>query len=575
MKSRILSAMFGIGMALSPVKAEAQASLDPAVRIGQLEELVVLDDSTETWEKVLHVTDAGKPGNPAYVGLKSDKFTIGSKKAPRFNGEYKRDELQYCIIDRDPKPDRDPLCDKFPKTGRVEIPEWATNGYFTFFLEVPSDTDPNKVGRADEYLRLRKPTGTRRFTRAGSAVASTPVPAEETLPAPSREEDRRTVPGGRRFDERRDMTDDRGGGRIIVSGAYDTSEGAEAEIGDIPLERAAPRVQREGINSSARLRSSPDSSLRTTDAENPGGSQIVSLDNAVTGELALGYDARGGSAGIFGSINRIRSEDLKLTDLWFGIAAGVDGSYGRRNEFYVRGNAGPYFHRMEYSVGNAYSVEQKNRRPAAAFGGSLEMPRLILNTDVFSLGLFDELFARQLNDLTSENDGNKINYGSQTTLVNRVGPKFGFRAGRLNIDLSAGWEYARLPTIRPNTARIPEMPLKQQPLADYQTLSNDVKRRPFLGHQLVASLDFRAGNLSVGGFYSHPVSGDLERNAIGVFVGYGNNLRLGYEFSDDSVEMAGERRRENTSHSGIIQVGTDFDRLLIPNSAIAPSPVLR
>jgi len=570
MKSRILSAMLGTGMALSPIRADAQASLDPAVKIGTFTEVAVLEDSAETWNKVLDIKDEGRPGSPVSFGLKTNRFRVNSGKAPKFNREYQRGDMIYCVIDRDPEPDRDPYCENLPRTGGVSLPGWITNGYFSIFLEAKSTG--TEVARIDEYLRLPKPTGTRRFTRGAQEAASTGTQSTERRapPVTPREENRRTVTGERIFD---DESDREIGRRVTVSGSFDTSEDIEAAAE--PQERTALTVPKDGINFSGRFRNSPENSLRTTDAENDDSPQAVSLDDAVTGELALGYDTREGSVGLFGSINSVENERLVLRDFWFGIASSVDVNHWEKNEIHVRGNVGPYFHRMRHSVGDVYSVEQRNRRVAAALGGSVEMPRLILNTDVFSIGLFNELFVKQLNDLRIKNDENDINYGGQTTFVNRAGPKFSFMAGKLKADFSTGLEYTRLPTIRPSTERIPGMPLEQPPLADYQKLSNEAKRSSFSGYQLIASLDLIAGDLMTGIFYSRPFSGDVGRNAVGVFFGYDNNLKVGYEFSDDSVEIAGERRRENTSHSGILQFGTDFDRLLLPNSSIAPSPTLR
>ncbi len=585
MKGKIYSAILGSCIALSPLDAAAQGSLDPAVKIGSLEEKAVLDDSADTWKKTLHVVDEGKPGDPVSVGLIKNNFAVSSRKAGKFNRDYNRSDLQYCIIDRDPTPDKTPECSRFPARGNINVPEWATNGYFTLFLEVPGSR-VNEVARVDEYFRLPKPTGKRSFTRT--------VPAGEApAPAAGREE-RATPAGGRRFDERpaeraepargriavgREAARDESertpeSRRVTVSGSFGTDESLEtAAESDEAIPASIPR---EGINLSTRLRTSPNNSLNTVAADNADGSQSISLDNAVEAEAVLGYDVKDGSVGVFGSAERIRKESLRLNDYWFGVAARVDTNHGRRRELHISGNVGPYFHRVEHSVGDDYTLEMRNRRVAAALYLSLEMPRIILNRNGFSAGFFNELFARQLTDLlVSNGNENSINYGAQTTFVNRVGPKFGFRAGRLSVDLSGGWEYTLLPTIRPNTNRIPEEPFSQQPLVDYQRIDPDTKRGPFSGHQLVASLDLRAGDLMAGIFYSSPVSGTIERNFAGVYIGYWNNLKLGYEFSSDSVETAGERRRENVSHSGVLQLGTDFDRLLLPNSAMAPSQLLR
>src|SRR3989338_11383557 len=117
MKSRILSAMLGTGMALSPIRADAQASLDPAVKIGTFTEVAVLEDSAETWNKVLDIKDEGRPGSPVSFGLKTNRFRVNSGKAPKFNREYQRGDMIYCVIDRDPEPDRDPYCENLPRTG--------------------------------------------------------------------------------------------------------------------------------------------------------------------------------------------------------------------------------------------------------------------------------------------------------------------------------------------------------------------------------------------------------------------------------------------------------------------------
>lgn len=563
MKGKTYAAILGSCIALNPLDAAAQGSLDPAVKIGRLEEKAVLDDSADTWKKVLHVVDEGKLGDPVIVGLIKNNFTVSSRKAGQFNRDYNRSDLQYCIIDRDPTPDRSPECGRFPPRGNFNVPEWAKNGYFSFFLEVPGNRE-NEVARVDEYFRLPKPTGRRSFART--------APADTTAPAAGERTERGTA-AGRRTETSERTSESR---RVTVSGSIDTLANADVGAAAEPDERMQIRMPREGGNFSMRLRTSPDSSLNTVAADNADGSQSINLDFAFEGEAALGYDTRDGSVGVFGSTERIREEILRLNDYWFGVAVRVDTNHGRSKELHIRGNVGPYFHRVEHSVGDDYNLNLRNRKVAAALYLSLEMPRIILSRDRFSAGFFNELFARQLNDLLARNGNeNSINYGAQTTFVNRVGPKFGFRAGRLSVDLNGGWEYIRLPTIRPNTNRIPEEPFSQPPLVDYQRIENDAKREPFSGHQLVASLDFRAGDLMVGLFYSHPVSGTIERNFAGVYVGYENNLRLGYEFSSDSVETAGERRRENVAHSGVLQFGTDFDRLLLPNSAMAPSQLLR
>ncbi len=595
MKGKIFAAALGSYLALSPSESNAQASLDPPVRIGNLEEKAVLDDSADTWHKILDVNDPGKPGDIASVGLKVDRLNINSKKAQPFNREYNRADLRYCIIDRDPRPDRNPECGKFPERGKLNVPEWATNGYFSFFLEVPG-SEKNKVARADEYMRLPKPTGTRRFTRTAPAEEA-PAPetgttaeagAGETGTTAGREE-RAAPAGSRRFEERageraavgreagrpderreageRTAERERATSRVSVSGDYE--EGLETSAEAAPI-----RIQRTGVNISARLTGVPEGSIKTADSENPQGAQKINLDRAFRGELATGYDGTNGSGGLFLRYDKIDDGIITLDDLWFGFAGRLDAGNGHR-ETHLRLNIGPYFHRFRHSVGEAYSVREKNEGVAAAADGSIEFPKLFFNGRHFNAGIFDDAFLRHVSKLLSISGDEDISYGPQRTFVNRLGPRFASRIGDFTASLKLGWEYDVIPTIRPNTEGLPERAIYQPRLEDYLRLSRDAARKPFSGHQLVAVLDIQAGKLKPGVFYSHPLEGDAERHAIGISLGYGNRFAAAYEFGNDSVEMAGRKKRTEILHLFSLQAGTDFDRLLLPDSTMAPNPILR